>query len=148
MTAIAVAAVLLAACGTDTTTASSEPSGASTAAAQTTTNATIAGSAVPGTTAVQVTTPETAVDGPVQIDVVVGVDSSPDRVIMVTIGADVTLNITNPDADDEFHVHGIDLEQAALAGQMVTINFTITAAGSYEVESHITQDVLVVIEAS
>lgn len=94
------------------------------------------------------TTPLTAIDGPVQIDVVVGVDSGEDRIVKVTVGADITLNITNPNADDEYHVHGIDIEQEAAMGEMATLNFTITEAGTYEVESHITEDVLVIIEAA
>lgn len=86
--------------------------------------------------------------GPVQIDVTVGLDSGPQRVELVTVGSDITLNITNPDAADEFHVHGIDLERAVGAGVMATLNFTITVAGTYEVESHVTGDILVVIEAT
>lgn len=89
----------------------------------------------------------TAMSGPVQIDVVVGKDSGEDRIEHVTVGSDITLNITNPDAADEFHVHGIELEQAVDAGVMATFNFTIDKAGSYEVESHITEDVLIIIEA-
>ena len=101
-----------------------------------------------GTTVVQVTTPETAVDGPVQIDVVVGVDSGEDRVVKVKVSADITLNITNPDAADEFHVHGVELEQSVDAGVMATFNFTLDEAGTYEVESHVTDDVLLIIEVS
>jgi len=88
----------------------------------------------------------TAVEGPVQIDVVVGVDSAPDRVELVTLGSDVTLNITNPDAADDFHVHVIDIDQKVKAGVTATINFTADQAGTYEVESHVTNDVLLVIE--
>ena len=85
-------------------------------------------------------------EGPVQIDVVVGRDSGPQRVETVAAGADITLNITNPDAADEFHIHGIDLERAVDAGVMATFNFTVTEPGTYEVESHLTETVLVVIE--
>lgn len=87
-----------------------------------------------------------AQSGPVQIDVVVGVDSGPDRVERVAVGSDITLNITNPDADDEFHIHVVDFEQAAPAGQMATFNFTADTPGEYEVESHVTEDVLLIIE--
>lgn len=90
---------------------------------------------------------ETPLSGPVQIDVVVGKDSGEDRIEHVTVGSDITLNITNPDAADEFHVHGIELEQSVDAGVMATFNFTIDTPGSYEVESHITEAVLVIIEA-
>jgi ABC-type glycerol-3-phosphate transport system substrate-binding protein len=84
--------------------------------------------------------------GPVQIDVVVGTNSGPDRVEKVAVGSDITLNITNPDADDEYHVHVIDLEQKAPKGEMATMNFTVDQPGTYEVESHVTEDVLLVIE--
>lgn len=94
------------------------------------------------------TTTPSVQSGPVQIDVVIGVDSGEDRVERVTAGSEITLNITNPDADDEFHVHGIDLEQAASKGEMATMNFTLDEPGTYEVESHVTNGVLVVIEVS
>ncbi|MDO9175536.1 MAG: hypothetical protein Q7V62_12085, partial [Actinomycetota bacterium] len=73
---------------------------------------------------------------------------SPDRVVPVQLGADVTLNITNPNAADEFHIHGIELEQEADAGQMITFNFVADQPGSFEVESHVTDGVLVTITVS
>ena len=136
-----MALILLGACGDD----SSSVTNTSVAAA-TTIGAPVSTTA--STTAPQIPSTELPLSGPVQIDVVVGVDSSPDRVERVTAGSEITLNITNPNAADEFHVHGIDIEQAADEGQMATMNFTIDAAGIYEVESHITGDVFVVIEAT
>lgn len=103
---------------------------------------------VPPATQPPVTTPATAPDGPVQIDVVVGVDSGPDRIELVRVGADVTLNITNRDAADEYHIHGIELERAVDAGVMATFNFVADTAGTYEVESHRTENLLVVIVVS
>ena len=91
------------------------------------------------------TTPVTAPEGPIQIDVLVGTDSGPNRVEKVRVGSPVTLNITNPDAADEFHIHGIELEQAVDAGVMATFNFVADTPGTYEVESHETDGVLVVI---
>lgn len=141
-----VAVLLLAGCGDDsvattpdttaTPTTEPAPSTAPTTAAPTT-------AAAPDTTA----PPETSPEGPVQIDVMVGRNSGPDRIVQVSVGSDITLNLINPDAADEFHVHGIDIEQKAAAGVMITLNFTIDTAGTYEVESHVTHDVLVVIEA-
>lgn len=138
---IPVAMMLLGACGDD----SSSATGTTVATA---TTIAAPGSTTAGTMAPQIPSTELPLSGPVQIDVVVGVDSSPDRVERVTVGSEITLNITNPNVADEFHVHGIDIEQAADAVQMATINFTIDAAGIYEVESHITGDVFVVIEAT
>lgn len=84
--------------------------------------------------------------GPVQIDVRVGTDSGPDRVEIVQKGSEVQLNITNPSADDEFHIHGYDLEQDVPKGNTATFNFVAGQVGSFEVESHETENVLVVIE--
>lgn len=145
--AAAAAALLLISCGSDD---DATDAGDTTAAVETTgapdTTAAVETTAAPDTTAPVDTTPETAVDGPVQIDVVIGVDDGPDRIEKVKLGSDVTLNITNPDAADEFHIHTIDLEKAVDAGVTATFNFVADTPGSYEVESHETEDVLVVIE--
>lgn len=136
---IPAAALLMAACGdsgsSDTTSPASSPV---TSAPVSTT----AGSSVAETT------PVTAVDGPVQIDVKVGTDSGPDRVEKVKLGSDVTLNITNPDSADEYHVHTIDLEQKVDKGVTATFNFVADTPGTYEVESHLTETVLLVIEVA
>ena len=84
--------------------------------------------------------------GPVQIDVRVGTDSGPDRVELVAKGSEVQLNITNPGADDSFHIHGYDLEEDVPKGSTATFNFTAGLTGRFEVESHTTEAVLVVIE--
>ncbi|HQZ34950.1 MAG TPA: hypothetical protein PK020_11025 [Ilumatobacteraceae bacterium] len=145
---IPLAVMSLGACSDDSSAATD-----TTVAATITTVAAATTLATPASTTVDTAVAEDAssdvvLSGPVQIDVVIGRDSSPDRIERVTVGSDITLNITNPNADDEFHVHGVDIEQEAKAGQMATINFTIDTPGTYEVESHITEDVLVVIEAT
>jgi len=145
---IPLAMMSLGACGDD-----SSAGNDTTLAATITTAGAATTLATPASTTVDTAVAEDAssdvvLSGPVQIDVVIGRDSSPDRIERVTVGSDITLNITNPNADDEFHVHGVDIEQEAKAGQMATINFTIDTPGTYEVESHITEDVLVVIEAT
>lgn len=91
------------------------------------------------------TSPALVTSGPVQIDIVVGRDSGPDRVEQIALGSDVTVNITNPEAADEFHLHGIELERSVGAGVMATFNFTANTAGSFELESHVTGGVLVVL---
>lgn len=98
------------------------------------------------TTSVVATTVD---DGIVRISVTVGVDSGPDRVEELTIGESVELTIVNPDADDEFHVHGFDLGgDETPAGEEKVFVFTATEAGDFEVESHVTGEVLVVIRVS
>jgi len=111
------------------------------------------------TTATSITTPPTTVDsttpttiaddGVVRISVTVGVDSGPDRVEEVSVGASVELTIVNPDDDDEFHVHGFDLGgEETPAGEEKVFAFTATEAGDFEVESHVSGEVLVVIRVS
>ena len=91
-------------------------------------------------------TESTMSDGSVTIDVVVGENSGPDRVEEVALGSQVTLNFTNPDADDEFHVHGYDLGgDMTKKGDTKTFTFTADKAGEYEVESHLTEAVLMVL---
>jgi len=111
------------------------------------------------TTATSITTPPTTVDsttpttiaddGVVRISVTVGLDFGPDRVEEVSVGESVELTVVNPDDDDEFHVHGFDLGgEETPAGEEKVFAFTATEAGDFEVESHATGDVLVVIRVS
>ncbi len=93
-------------------------------------------------------TDTTLSSGPTQIDVKVGTDSSPSRVEKVRVRTSITINITNLDAADDYEVKSIGLEQKVAKGTTATFNFTITAAGRYEVESRKTSQVLLVIEAS
>ena len=91
-------------------------------------------------------TSTTISDGSIIIEVVVGENSGPDRVEEVPLGAEVTLQFTNPDADDEYHVHGYDLGgEVTKKGEMKTFTFTADKAGDYEIESHISEKVLAVI---
>jgi hypothetical protein len=94
------------------------------------------------------TIPETtALDPVARISVTVGVDSSPDRVEEVALGQEVALTLTNPEADDEFHLHGYDLGGGVTTkGETTTLTFSATEAGEFELESHVTGDVLVVVK--
>ena len=94
-------------------------------------------------------TSTTISDGSIIIEVVVGENSGPDRVEEVPLGAEVTLQFTNPDADDEYHVHGYDLgEGITKKGETKTFSLTADKAGEYEVESHISETVLVILRVS
>ena len=145
---IPVALMLLGACGDDSSSSVDTTPVATPTAVAPTSSLLMPDSTTVDTAVAEDSSSGVPLSGPVQIDVVVGVDSDQGRIERVTVGAEITLNITNPNADDEFHVHGVDIEQKAKAGEMATINFTIDAAGTYEVESHITEDVLVIIEAT
>jgi hypothetical protein len=78
------------------------------------------------------------VAAPVEISVTVGTDSATDRVEEVPLGSQVNITLSNPNADDEFHLHEYDLTTAV-------ISFTADKAGDFDLESHVTDEVLVVI---
>jgi hypothetical protein len=106
---------------------------------------------VPTSDSVADTTSDSTVSVPenVTIAVTVGVDSGPERVEQVALGSQVTLTLTNPNEDDEFHLHGYDLSPGETPkGETATITFTADKAGEFEVESHHTEDVLVIINVS
>ena len=88
-------------------------------------------------------------DGRIAIDVTVGENTGEDRVEEIPLGSEVTLNFTNPQADDEYHVHGYDLGGGVTKkGDTKTFTFTAEKAGDYEVESHISETVLVILRVS
>jgi hypothetical protein len=90
--------------------------------------------------------PDTS-DMPVVISVTVGVDSGEDRIESVPVGSVVSITITNPDSADEFHLHGYDLgdSQEVAAGESVTFTFTADTAGEFELESHSTEALLLLL---
>ena len=131
-----VAVVGLAACGSD------EDQTVDTTPISTTT---VESTATP----VDTMSPTTLQDDTVRISVTVGVDSGPDRIEEVSVGDAIELTMVNPDEDDEFHVHGFDLGgEETPAGEEKVFAFTATEAGEFEVESHATGEVLVVIRVS
>lgn len=113
---------------------------------------TIETSTIQGTTVFDTTTTVVATtvdDGIARIAVTVGADSGPDRIEDVALGRQVELTIVNPEGNDEFHVHGFDLGgDETPAGEEKVFSFTATETGDYEVESHATGEVLVVIRVS
>ena len=90
--------------------------------------------------------PDTS-DAPIVISVTVGLNADPNRIENIPIGATVSLSVTNPIADDEFHLHGYDLGDGTpmAQGQTETFTFTAVNAGRFELESHTTNAVLLVL---
>ena len=90
--------------------------------------------------------PSAKVAGRIEISVTVGTDSAADRVEEVPLGSQVNITLTNPNADDEFHLHDYDLTAGETPkGEAAVISFTADKAGLFDLESHITDEVLVVI---
>lgn len=137
--ALVVGLLVLAACGSGDESTDTTPATPATVVESTATTV------APNDTA----TPTTMVDDTVRISVTVGVDSGPDRIEEVSVGDSIELTMVNPDEDDEFHVHGFDLGgDETPAGEEKVFVFTATESGDFEVESHATGDVLVVIRVS
>jgi hypothetical protein len=86
----------------------------------------------------------------VEISVTVGKDSSPDRVEKVELGSNVKLSIVDPNTDEEYHVHGYELGDGVEMpkGQPEVFEFVADKAGEFEVESHTTETVLVILDVS
>jgi FtsP/CotA-like multicopper oxidase with cupredoxin domain len=79
----------------------------------------------------------------------VGENSGATNVISFTKGSNVELTIVNPNADDEVHLHGYDLTTGDLPkGEKSVISFIANEAGDFEIESHITEQVLSIIRIS
>ena len=85
-------------------------------------------------------TVEVATDEPVEISVIIGQTSGSAVAYQATLGSKVQIKILNPDADDEFHLHGYELTVTATAGQETMIEFTADQLGSFDLESHKTGD--------
>ena len=113
-----------------------------------TTVALSAESVVPATTGAAGTTAVTAppvATNIVNISVTVGKDSSPTREKKVKLNATVQIALLNPTANDEFHLHGYDIEQAQKAGERGLLSFVADKAGRFELESHVTNAPLVIL---
>ena len=75
----------------------------------------------------------------VEISVIIGQTSGSAVAYQATLGSTVQIKILNPDADDEFHLHGYDLESGVTpAGQEAIIEFTADKLGTFDLESHVT----------
>lgn len=79
----------------------------------------------------------------------VGENSGAKNIVSFTKGSNIELTIVNPNADDEVHLHGYDLTTGDLPkGEKGVISFIADEAGDFEIESHITEEVLSIIRIS
>jgi len=145
----AVVALALAACGSgkgSTSDSTSPPAPPTTAAASTAPTTSAAG----GTTvpAGETTPTDEAVSGDAQ-EIILNVDDPAQlgQTFDVALGQTVVLRLLS-DTDQEYHVHGYDLEKQAAAGVETTFEFTADTPGSFEVESHTTDKVLATLKVT
>lgn len=97
----------------------------------------------------QTTTSESTVGASqevVQIDLEVGKTTGSTVLHTTTVGSTVRISITNPSDDDEYHLHGYDLSSGEVpAGETATIEFIADVAGSFELESHHSGELLMTL---
>jgi len=142
LAALSVAALSLAACSDD-------DSSSKTSASQVT-EGTESRDVVdePATTNAPALPADLGADGSATIKVTVGTDdfetSGGTRVVSVPVGTEVTIEITAADAES-YHLHGYDIEVDADAGETAKLSFTATETGQFDLESHITENTLLVL---
>ena len=147
----AAAALLVAGCGSDSD-SGSDTSAATTAAA--TTTPTTAATSAPPTTAASTTAASTTpvTDAPAEgntVEIIIDVDDPAQvgKTWPVGLGQTVVLRLLS-DTDQEYHVHGYDIETQAAAGVEATIEFTADQAGDFDVESHTTDAILAILQVT
>lgn len=62
---------------------------------------------------------------------------APTQRIELPLGAEVTMRITTA-VEDHAHLHGYELEEYTQPGETIEWVFTANMAGTYELESHVT----------
>ena len=148
----AVAGLLVAGCGSDSDdgsdTGAADTSAVGTGAPTVPTTSTP--QTVPAATTPASTTPVT--DAPATgdaLEIIIDVDDPAQlgQTWPVPLGQTVVLRLLS-DTDQDYHLHGYDIEVPAAAGVEATIEFTADQAGDFEVESHTTDEVLALLQVS
>jgi hypothetical protein len=106
--------------------------------------------AEPRTTSGSTSTPPAATDVPISgdfVEILVNADDPEayGQVEQVPLGQTVVLALLS-DTDREYHVHGYDLLGAAPAGVERVFEFTADRAGEFDVEDHVSGEIIRVLE--
>ena len=82
----------------------------------------------------------------VEINLIVGENTGADMMQTVPLGSSVRITVVNPNASDEIHVHGYDISTGEMAqGQEAVIEFVPSNAGTFDIESHVSEEVVFVL---
>ena len=82
----------------------------------------------------------------VEINLIVGENTSADMMQTVPLGSSVRITVVNPNGADEIHVHGYDISTGEMAqGQEAVIEFVASNAGTFDIESHVSEEVVLVL---
>jgi len=116
----------------------------------TTTTSSTTGTAAATTTAAPTTTqapPSSNATGPLVVDLDVDaiIAAGAPRVITVVAESQMEINLMSA-SSREYHLHGYDLEATAPAGKEVTMAFTAGDKGEFELETHGTSKVLLILK--
>jgi hypothetical protein len=97
-------------------------------------------------TTVAMETTDTATGDVVEISLIVGENTGPDMKQTVPLGASVRITVTNPNGADEIHVHGYDISTGEMAkGQEAVIEFVASNAGTFDLESHVSEEIVLIL---
>ena len=118
---LSIAAVLLAGCGSSSSTDS-------TSASEATDTTTVVSSDV------------------VEINLIVGENTGPEVKQTVPVGSTVRITFVNPNGPDEIHVHGYDLTTGEMEqGQESVIEFVASTSGTFDIESHVSEEIVLIL---
>lgn len=82
----------------------------------------------------------------VEISLIVGENTGADMMQTVPLGSSVRITVVNPNGADEIHVHGYDISTGEMAqGQEAVIEFVASNAGTFDIESHVSEEVVFVL---
>jgi hypothetical protein len=154
---VSVAVLGLAGCGSSSPKASSTSAAPITTAASTATttggsDTTDAPDDAPATTNAPAVPASPNADGSVTVTVTVGTDdfdtTGGKRVVGIPKGSQVTIELTDASIDEQYHLHGYDIEVNAAKGTAGKISFTADETGQFDLESHVTEKTLLVLYVS
>jgi len=82
----------------------------------------------------------------VEISLIVGENTGADMMQTVPLGSSVRITVVNPNGADEIHVHGYDISTGEMAqGKEAVIEFVASNAGTFDIESHVSEEVVLVL---
>jgi len=81
--------------------------------------------------------------------ITVGENTGTDVVIDVVQGAQVVLNVVNPDGHDDVHLHGYDLSTGSIEkGETGTMTFQAIKTGDFDIESHESEELISILRVT
>ena len=82
----------------------------------------------------------------VEINLIVGENTGADMMQTVPLGSSVRITVVNPNGADEIHVHGYDISTGEMAqGQEAVIEFVASNAGTFDLESHVSEEIVLIL---